>query len=214
MCQLYSGNLSHAELCWTKPLATTRAWCAQSHSLENSWSVHPQVYSSLFLNAKNQSWMFTIYPCNLPPTEGKRNMPSESPWSFRSTHISIISVNTYKCNSSKENIVFLVESQIQTLLGTHVKKTLRVKTKRIFEMLLFSDVLGTLVAAKFYKSFKEFHISSNICEHHEDHPKPKGIAKDHKTSAASPFPRFCSPSTIFSPSWEFTQTYSFSMLKL
>lgn len=41
-------------------------------------------------------------------------------------------------------------------------------------MLLSSDLLGTLVAAKFYTRFKELHISANICEHREGHQKPKG----------------------------------------
>lgn len=41
-------------------------------------------------------------------------------------------------------------------------------------MLLLSDLLETLVAAKFYKSFKELHISANVCEHREGHQKPKG----------------------------------------
>lgn len=81
-----------------------------------------------------------------------------------------------------------MQSQIQTPLGADVNKTLRVKTKKkIFEMLLSSDLLGTLVAEKFYKSFKELHISTIVCEHHEGHQKPKGDCQGSKNFSSISF---------------------------
>lgn len=153
--------------------------------------------ASFWLNAKIRVGWAPFVPATSPTIEGNRGMPSESPWSFKSTHVS---------NSSKENIVFLVQSQIQTPLGTHVKKTLYVKTKKIFEMLLSSDLLGTLVAAKFYKSFKKLHISANACEHREGHQKRKGDCQGSQNFSSISFSQVLLSKYHFFSSWDFTHT--------
>lgn len=67
-------------------------------------------------------------------------------------------------------------------------------------MLLSSELLGTLVAAKFYKSFKELHTFAKTCEHREGHQKPKGDCQGSQNFSSISFSQILFSRYHFFPS--------------